>query len=183
MKKLVTALMFSLATLSLPALAVSQDDQVELELQAAALATLNSSIPPAPKAPENPSIFGLELKNPFDFLKDVTEQINGVKETLIASFDENGNGKIDHGTEFDNFREGVSLLLTFAADKNGNGKIDADDIGVLTKDAIENLRVQTLTTFCPAVHQQVRLSGIFISVRPLLKHFEKECLKLEDSAK
>ena len=172
MKKFVSALVFSL--LSLPAFAVSHDEQVELELEAAALATLNSSeIPDAPEAPKY--FLGIDLSKPLDFFKNLRDQVESIKETLVSSYDENGNGKIDAGTEFDNFREGTKLILTLIADKNQNGKIDAEDLGVLTKEAFAKVRAQTLTKVCPFVYKQVEFAGIFLKFNPLLVHFDKVC--------
>lgn len=171
MKKFISALVFSL--LSLPAFAASHDEQVKLELEAAALATLNSS--DIPEAPPVPSSYRMDLKKPFDFLKDLREQLESIKETLVSSYDENGNGKIDAGTEFNNFRDGVKLLLTLVADKNQNGKIDAEDILTLTKEAFEKIRSNTLTRVCPFVYQQADFAGIFLKFNPLLVHFEKVC--------
>ncbi len=144
--------------------------EVELELQAAALVTFNQMPSPDPKG-----IFAFDLAKSFDFLKDLQSQLQGVKEMLISSYDENGNGKIDPGTEFDNFKAGLKMLLTLTADKNQNGKIDAEDIAVLTKDALAKVRSDSLTNFCPFVHQQADFAGIFLKFNPLLSHFENVC--------
>lgn len=178
MKHMIRTALFSLFSLSLcaQALANSQDEQIELEVHAAALATLNQ----APLETER-SLFGIDLKNPFDFLKGYQEQLQGIKDMMLSSYDENGNGKIDAGTEFDNFKSGMQMLLTMVADKNSNGKIDMEDVGTLSKEAFEKVRAQMLTKVCPFIHDQADKAGIFLKLNPLLVHFDKVCTSFEET--
>ncbi|MES2744824.1 MAG: hypothetical protein V4655_05325 [Bdellovibrionota bacterium] len=180
MKKFLSFVLLSL--LSLPAAADTHDEQVDLELQAAALATFNETPIPFPTMPEeSKSFFGIDLSKPFNFVSDLQGQIQGIKDTLISTYDEDGNGKIDKGAEFDNFKAGVQLILTLVADKNQNGKIDIEDIGILTKSALAKVRSQTLTKVCPFVHSQADLAGSWIKINPLLAHFERVCLEHDEA--
>ena len=126
MKKIIGSFI-SLFLFSSMALAVSHDEQTELDLQAAALVQVSQG----QEAVQDRSFFGIDLANPFSFLDKLKEQIESVKSTLLTSFDENGNGKIDPGTETENFKAGIKSIAMLIGDTNQNGKIDAEDIGPL----------------------------------------------------
>jgi hypothetical protein len=174
MKKMLVSLV-SLFMFSNIALALSHDEQVDLDLEAAALSQI---------AQGNVEItrdrsflgFDLDMLNPLSFLTKLQDQVASIKDTLLVSFDENGNGKIDKGTEFDNFKVGVKAIAMMFADSNQNGKIDPEDIVALSKLALTKVQEQTLVTVCPGIYLQVELSGPFLPLRPVLSRMNDICL-------
>ncbi|RYZ59396.1 MAG: hypothetical protein EOP07_04110 [Proteobacteria bacterium] len=174
MKKLLVSLV-SLFLFSNIALAVSHDEQVDLDLEAAALSQV---IQGNVETLRDRSFLGLDLDmlNPLSFLTKLKEQVDGIKETLLSSFDENGNGKIDQGAEFENFKVGVKAIAMLFADSNQNGKIDPQDIVALSKLALTKVQEQTLVTVCPAVYSQVELTGPFLPLRPVLSRMNDICI-------
>ncbi len=174
MKKLLASCL-GLVLFSNVAFADSHDDQVELELQAIALAQIvQGEAVEAVDALYDRSFLGFDLNalNPISLVNKLKDQVATIKETMLVSCDENGNGKIDKGQEFDNFKLGVKTIFMLVADTDQSGKIDLIDIGALSQLALTKVQEQTLTTICPAVYKQVELSGIFMSVRPVLGHIK-----------
>ena len=167
----IAASLLGLLLFSNAAFAVSQDEQVDLDLEAAALIQIAEG-----QVVQDRSFFGFDLAHPFAFLDTLKDQIASVKDTLLTSFDTNGNGKIDAGPEFDGFKSGISAIVLLVADSNQNGKIDADDLAALSKLALTKVEEETLKNVCPVVYKQVDLSGAFIAVRPVLKQLNDVCL-------
>lgn len=176
MKKILASCL-GLVLLSNVAFAESHEEQVELQLQAAALAQIASGTAPESDVHAR-SFLGLDLNalNPINVIKKLQEQVATIKDTILTSFDTNGNGKIDQGQEFQDFKTGVKAIVMLVADTNESGKIDFEDIGVLSKLALTKIQEQTLTTICPAIYKQVQFSGPFMAVRPVLAQLNKLCL-------
>lgn len=174
MKKILVSLV-SLLMFSNIALAVSHDEQVDLDLEAAALAQIAQG---QVELAHDRSFLGfdLDMLNPLSFISKLKEQVASIKDTLLVSFDENGNGKIDQGTEFDNFKVGIKAIAMLFADSNQNGKIDQEDIVALSKLALTKVQEQTLVTVCPAVYSQVELTGPFLPLRPVLSRMNDICI-------
>ncbi|RYZ88702.1 MAG: hypothetical protein EOP04_08690 [Proteobacteria bacterium] len=153
------------------AVAATHDEQTELDLQAAALVQVGQG-----QADEGLSLFGIDIVNPFTFLDGLKTQVEGVKETLLLSFDADGNGKIDPGTETENFKEGIKAIALVLGDTNQNGKIDAEDIVSLSETALLQVQGQILTKVCPGVERQAQLAGIFLAFRPVLSKMNDICV-------
>lgn len=122
------------------------------------------------------------LLNPAEILKKIEEQVQSVKDTLLASYDENGNGKIDAGTEFNNMQEGLKALVMVLADSNQNGKIDGEDLNALAKLALEQAKEQVRSNICPVAVKQAEEAGIWLNFRPVLKSINSFCTSEETDA-
>lgn len=121
------------------------------------------------------------LLNPADILKKIEEQVQSLKDTLLASYDENGNGRIDAGTEFDNMTAGLKALVMVLADSNQNGKIDGEDLNALAKLALEQAKEHVRTDICPVAVKQAEEAGMWLNFRPVLKSLNTFC-QSENSA-
>lgn len=174
--KTLLASCIGLFLLSNVALAQSHEEQVELRIQAAALAQIANGDAPAATQGHKFLGFNLDALNPLNLIKKLQDQVASIKDTLLSTFDENGNGKIDQGQEFENFKIGTKAIIMLVADTNQSGKIDLEDIGVLTKLAFTKIQEQTLTKICPSVYKQVEFTGSFMFARPVLAQLNKICL-------
>lgn len=115
------------------------------------------------------------LPNPIDLINKVKEQIQTVKDTLLASYDENGNGKIDAGTEFDNMVTGMKALVMVLTDSNQNGKIDGEDLDALAKVALLQAKEHVRTNICPQAIEDAEAAGFWLNFRPVLKALQTFC--------
>ncbi len=169
MKKFL-ALSFSLLLTSKAAVAAPKLDLVDLELQRTA--THQAAYASTQKL----SFLGFDLTNPFDLIKNIKEQLDGLKQTLIDSYDANGNGRIDFGPELNNLVDGTKMLVKILLDTNYDGKIETSEVVDFAKSTLSTLELSTLTTVCPAIEKQATASGDFLTFRPVLAHLNTLCL-------
>jgi hypothetical protein len=149
---------------SLQASALPSSSMIDRELEAMALLQLQEE--------------GLELNQPRDlgdFLQNLQQQVQELKDSLLAAFDTNGNGRIDPGPEWDNFTTTVRDVVLLLADSNQNGRIDASDLAALSEQLLMQAQEQVLTRLCPEVTKQAEAAGPFLPFRPLLNQLYKLC--------
>lgn len=169
--KTFVSVILGLSLASSAALGAVHDRQTDLELEALALIHLSEVQSEA--GPET-----LRLKGIGDAFQDIGElikQIEDIKQQVIDQFDENKNGRIDHGPELDNFKETMQGLILLLADSNTNGRIDLEDIGVLTQTLLDQAKTKALEVACPTIIREAEKAGWWLRFRPVLKHFYEIC--------
>ena len=92
----------------------------------------------------------LEAGGWLDGVKDRIEQVREIVRLVVDSYDENGNGKIDPGPEWDAFVDSIEEFAMIYLDKNGNGHIDHQDVIALIKELTGQAKGQLTQVICQA---------------------------------
>ncbi|MBC7658235.1 MAG: hypothetical protein H7249_00850 [Chitinophagaceae bacterium] len=146
------------------------NEQTALDLEAAALVQVSEHA----DGIEARSIF--DIGSHFAWIKKVKDQVENAKQTLLASYDTNGNGRIDPGPEFKAFVVGIKALALVLGDTNGNGRIDATDIVVLTQGAETKVQDSLMAKICPTIEAKASAAGFFLKFHPVLKKSNEICV-------
>lgn len=93
----------------------------------------------------------LEGDGPEGILDEISRRVEEAKAVLkliVESYDENGNGRIDSGPEWDAF---VGSLKEFALDyidRDGNGQVDDGDISVIIEIVTLKMKALVMDRIC-----------------------------------
>ncbi len=148
--------------------AAVRDPQVDLELEAMALVQVIQLQTEADAGARS----GLG-----DFLKNLVQGIEDLKQQLLDQFDANGNGRIDPGAELDAFKETIQSVVLLLADSNQNGRIDLEDVRVLSQFLVTQVQEKAKEQFCPAIVKQGEAAGWWIRFRPVLNNLYQACTR------
>ncbi len=169
MKKLLLALPFAFLFQVSLAQASSQDEQIQLDLEAMALVELIH-------APENTSLDSDSPRGLGDAISDAWKKLQDLKQQLLDQFDTDKNGRIDPGPELDNLKETIKSVVLLLADSNQNGRIDAEDIKELTLFYLKQAEEKAKTKYCPKIIEEAEKAGDSLKYRPILNLLYQQCL-------
>lgn len=115
------------------------------------------------------------LSDAWDVVENITAFVDDIKNAFLATYDTNGNGFIDPGEEWESLQSSVKDIIVLVADINYDGKVEAQELAAVAQQFLGALNIQVQDAVCTQVIVDAEKSGIFLNLRPVLKHLYKKC--------
>jgi hypothetical protein len=110
--------------------------------------------------------------NPFEQIRQFIEE---TKEFLLASYDYNGNGRIDFGDELNDTLEMTKTIVTTLIDQDFDGVIEPEEVRALVDELLATAREQLTMLACDQVNKAAEKAGSWIRFRPILNLLHQRC--------
>lgn len=110
-----------------------------------------------------------------DILENIAAFVEGFKDSFLATYDSNGNGRIDPGAEWNNLQQSIREIVLLVADTNYDGKVEPQEIAAVVQSYLKSLNEQVTDTVCTEIIVKAEKSGVFLNFRPVLKHLYRQC--------
>jgi hypothetical protein len=149
----------------------ARDSDVDLLLEGVAMAKLMQS------AEMQSEIFALPRpRGLIDTIEGIKRNINNFIEAFLATFDTNGNGRIDPGPELENFKKTLNDVALMLLDSDNDGKIEAGEVTAIAEQVINQFKGDIEERVCTVVILEAQKWGAYIKFNPLLNAAYKLCI-------
>lgn len=144
------------------AFGMSVQDKIRRDIEAAAALTIINGIANGPAE--------FPLGNPGDWIKLRYAEVKEISDALVDMYDENGNGKVDVGPEWDELKVALDELAVVFLDEMGNGD------GELTKDDLDGIVDYVLGSFDDAVKVELCKLDLLAKIGIKTPWYKQNCM-------
>ena len=155
-------------------IARSEERQQDLDLDALAAVALMQDA-----ELQSEIISGEHPRGVIDTIEAIKKNLEGLRDSFLATFDLNKNGRIDAGEETENLKKTVNDVILLLVDTNQNGAIEPQEITALVQQIAGQLKTQIEERVCTGVITEAKKWGKAIDFNPLLKAAYDKCTSLD----